>query len=349
MSQICYINHEVILLDASGSMHDHAASVIKVTDALIATLASQAGVFPDQETRISVYAFSSGYSGRANVRCLIWDRDVLRVPSIAGLYTADGGTPLCDAMVAMITDIRGIPVKYGDHTVLAYLVSDGLENTSSHANRAMLPQMIRSVPETWTLAGLVPSVQAKQILVRYGFAPGNVEVWDPSRKEAVEEVGRRIQQTQTVYASARSAGVRSTTSLFQMAAPSVSAVKSILTPLTPGSYYFEEVTPERLAQIENGRIDQFAQLVTGKPYVPAGKIFYEMTKRETIQGNKSLAVVTESDVYMGNGVRAMLRLPEDGKTSVRVRPGRWKDYEVFITTGSFNRKLQAHSRVLFMR
>jgi hypothetical protein len=347
MSQICYINHEVILLDASGSMHDHAASVIKVTDALIATLASQVTMFPDQETRISVYAFSSGYSGRANVRCLIWDKDVLRVPSIAGLYTADGGTPLCDAMVAMITDIREIPVKYGDHTVLAYLVSDGLENTSSHTSRAMLPQMIRSIPETWTLAGLVPSAAAKQILVRYGFAPGNVEVWDPSRKEAVEEVGQRIQQTQTAYASARSAGVRSTTSLFQMAAPSVKTVTSTLTPLTPGSYYFEEVTPAHLAQIENGRIDQFMQMVTGHPYIP-GKAYYEMIRRETIQGNKILAVAVGADVYMGAGVRPMLGLPEDG-SSVRARPGRWKDYELYILSTSMNRKLHAGTRVLILR
>lgn len=347
MSQICYINHEVILLDASGSMQDHAASVITVTDALISTLASQAGMFPDQETRITVYDFSSMHPTRQNVRCLIWDKDVLRVPSIAGLYHANGGTPLCDAMVQMITDMKEIPVKYGDHTVLAYLVSDGLENVSSERNQRQLPEMIRGLPETWTLAGLVPSVQAKQILVRYGFAPGNVEIWDPSKREAVEEAGQRIYDTSIAYASARSTGVRGTKSLFEMAAPSVSAVKSILSPVTPGAYFFEEVTPERLAQIENGRIDQFVQLTTGHPYVP-GKMYYEMVKRETIQGNKLLAVVTENDVYMGDGVRAMLKLPEDG-SSVRVRPGRWKDYAVFISSGSFNRKLQAHTRLLLMR
>ena len=101
------VNHEVIILDASSSMQMHTSNVVKVTDALIQQLASQVSLHPDQETRITVYAFSSEnyLDGRA-YQCLIWDKDVLRVPSIAGLYKPHGNTALIAMTMQVIEDIN---------------------------------------------------------------------------------------------------------------------------------------------------------------------------------------------------------------------------------------------------
>jgi hypothetical protein len=345
MAKANYINHEFIILDASGSMQRHSGNVVKVTDALISSLAGQARDFPDQETRITVYSFSTFSPG--GCECLIWDKDVLRVPSIAGLYKAMGGTPLCDAVTKVIGDIREIPVKYGDHTVLGYVVTDGGEGGehSRSSSRIALPSLVRSLPDTWTLAALVPGVFAKRQLTGYGFAPGNIEIWDPSRQDAVEEVGERIQATSVAYASARSSGMRSTTSLFSMAAPSKADLKASLVPMTPGSYWFEDVDADI-------RIDDFVSGKTGKPYVP-GKAFYQMTKRERIQHYKQVAVAIpdhktkEVGVYVGAGARKMLGLPDNSE--VRVSPGHWKDYRVFIVSTSMNRKLIGGTRLLIMR
>jgi len=350
-----HINHEFIILDVSGSMKRHHANVIKVTDALISNLASQAPNFPDQETRITVFMFSSeSYLDGTYFKCLIWDKDVLRVPSIAGLYQGTGNTALADAMISSIRDMRKIPTMYGDHAFLGFVVTDGQENHSHPDSIRNLPSVLSTLPDTWTIAGLVPSVAARQQLTRFGFAPGNVEIWDPSQREGFLEVGEKIAAASTSYASLRRVGVRSTTSLFTMNAPSKATLTQSLTQMTPGSYFFEEVTEERLAQIQNGRIDQFLSLVTGKPYLPGSPIvFYQMTQRVRIQEYKRIAVAVPDHasksvaVYTGAAARQMLGLPEKG--NVRVSPGRWRGYKVFVETTSMNRKLFPGTSVLIMR
>lgn len=358
-----HIIHEVIVLDASSSMRSHAHEVVKVTDALISQLAGQVSMFPDQETRITVYAFSSeNFLGGQAYQCLIWDKDVLRVPSISGLYRPYGNTALCATMMQVIDDMKAIPVRYGEHVFLVYLVTDGQENWSrvphniglERWKNEVLSSHIAALPDTWTIAALVPGLSAKQQLARMGFSPGNVEVWDPSKQGAVEEVGRRISETTVAYAGAVVANsMRGTRNLFSMAAPSKNDITATMTPLTEGSYYFEEVTPDDLTQIDNGRIDQFMQLKTGRPYLPGSPVtFYQMFKRERIQGYKRLAVAVPDhatkkvQVYTGANARAKLGLPDH---EVRVSPGRWKDYRVFVETTSMNRKLYPGTSVLVMR
>jgi hypothetical protein len=367
MAKANTIIHEFIILDASSSMQGHTSDVIKVTDALISHLASQVNVFPDQETRISVYAFSSGdYLDGKAYQCLIWDKDVLRVPSIAGIYKPHGNTALTATMMQVIEDMKGIPVQYGDHTFLGMLVTDGHENWSQHQGNiglekwygkaSQLPVKISGLPDTWTMAGLVPGVTARQQLTRFGFASGNVEIWDPSKKDSILEVGERIRDTSVAYASAvSSSGLRSTTSLFSMASPSKTDLTKTLTPMTPGSYFFEEVDQATWDRIENGRIDQFMALKTGKPYVP-GRAYYQMTKRERIQYNKPVAVAVpdhktrEVSVYVGDSARQQLGLPASSeKRDVRVSPGKWKGYKVFVMTTSLNRKLVPGTQLLVMR
>jgi hypothetical protein len=359
------VNHEVIILDASSSMQMHTSNVVKVTDALIQQLASQVSMHPDQETRITVYAFSSQeYLDGKAYQCLIWDKDVLRVPSIAGLYNPHGNTALTATIMQVIEDIKAIPVQYGDHAVLVYVVTDGYENWSDYQGNiglekwqgktVQLPVKIAGLPDTWTMAAMVPGLAAKRVLTGWGFHGGNIEIWDPSRQDAMDEVGTRLRVSSDAYAGMRASGTASTSNLFTMNAPPASDLKRALTPMTTGSYFFEEVADERLTQIQNGRIDQFMQLVTGKPYSPGNPLaFYQMDRRTRIQDYKRVAVAIPDhgaatvSVYTGAAARTKLGLPEKGE--VRASPGRWRDYKVFIESTSFNRKLYPGTSVLIMR
>lgn len=348
--------HVTIVLDASSSMHDHTSDVIKVTDHQISTLASRA---KSEEIRVSVFSFSSPqYLGGLDAKCLIYDTDVLRVPSIANLYNPNGNTALCDAMIQVIADQQMIPEKYGDHTHLIYVVTDGEENASRQKSKDSLPAVISLIPDNWTLAAFAPGQHAATLLKRYGFPAGNISVWDPGKRHAARDVGVAMASATSSYLDYKaSTGMRSTTSLFSMNAPSASSLKRSLTPMTPGSYWFIPVTAEDLARVQNGRIDQFYELKTGQPYTP-GRCYYEMTQRVRIQWHKKLAVAildkntNTEDVYVGDNVRSMLGLPpSDAKTEVRVSPGSWsgKGYGVFILSTSMNRKLIPGSRLLCMR
>jgi Mg-chelatase subunit ChlD len=67
-----YINHVVLVLDESASMTNHKRDLVRVADGQIEYLARRSQEL-DQETRVSVYVFSN------EVKCLIYDKDVLRL------------------------------------------------------------------------------------------------------------------------------------------------------------------------------------------------------------------------------------------------------------------------------
>jgi hypothetical protein len=348
------INHFTILLDASTSMAHHTQDLIKVTDTQIQGLA-QSSTFHDQETRVTIYTFSNpSYHEGYTAKCLIYDKDVLRVPSIEGLYKAHGNTALCDALAKVIADLHQIPEQYGDHSHFLTLITDGQENWSSSVNVKALPGIIQHLPGNWTLAAFVPSPQNSWSLQNLGFPAGNIKIWDAGEDGSVLDVGVAYAAATSSYMKSRAAGSRSVSNLFTMKAPSAADLKKTLTPVTPGSYFFENVTAKDLALIENARIDQFMELKTGRPYAP-GRTYYEMSKRERIQDYKQLAIAiwdkstNTEGVYTGSGVRAKLGLPDTGE--VRISPGGWnsKGYKVYILSTSFNRKLVPGTRVLVMR
>lgn len=354
------INHVTVLLDASSSMRGLTSQVVKVTDSQIASLAERSK-FHDQETRISLYTYTHhGYG--PEIKCLIWDKDVLRMPSISGLYHPDGWTPLADAMFCAIGDARKIPQMHGNHTHLLYLFTDGFENRSKPDHVAGLPALMREVEKlgNWTIAAFAPGIISKNHMIsQLGFHKDNIMIWDPVAEHGMEEAGEAMAASLDSYMGQRSRGMRSTTSLFSLKTPDISQVVGALTPMTEGSYFFEQVTRERLDQITcgrtGGRIDEFMQLTSGKPYTADGRTHYEMVKRERIQPYKRIAVAVPDHrkrmvaVYTGANARQLLGLPAD--TEVRVSPGRWKvkGYKVYIGTTSLNRQLPEGTSVLVMR
>jgi hypothetical protein len=339
-------------------MSPHLYTLPKVMDAQIAGLAEDSKNHPGEETRVSVFGFSSpgGSPDRPDYECMLYDMDVLHVPSISGMYRICHGTALCDAIIRTVEYMRKIPEDFGEHFHLLYVLTDGEELHSSQQGKWGLPGVLASLPQNVTIAAFTPDLNGKHALVRYGFSSGNIEIWDPSKQNAPEEVGVVMAAATTSYMSnTRSGSQTRTTSLFEAHAPKVADLKRNLTPLTKGSYDFFPVTSADLAKIDNGRLDEFMELKTGRPYVPNGRTYYQFDKRETVQQEKKIIVViydkatNEEVAYSGPQVRQMLKLPETG--TVRVRPGKWErlGYKVFILSTSNNRKLTPGSRVLVVR
>lgn len=352
------IHHIWYLLDQSGSMSPHLRTLPTVMDAQIAALAKDSENHPGEETRVSVFGFSSPGGGeyKPDYECFLYDMDVLHVPSIKGMYRICHGTALCDAIIRTVEYMKKIPEDFGEHFHLLYVLTDGQELHSSQQGRWGLPGVISSLPQNVTIAAFTPDFNGKHAMTRYGIPAGNIEIWDPSKQQAAEEVGYSMASATTSYMSTTRSGTATrTTSLFEAAAPKVADLKKALVPLTGGSYDFLPVTAQDLARIDNGRLDEFMELQTGRPYVPNGRTYYQFDKRETIQQDKKIIVViydkasNEEIAYSGPQVRHMLKLPEKG--TVRVRPGKWErlGYKVFILSTSNNRKLAVGSRVLVVR
>jgi hypothetical protein len=329
------INHIGLVLDASTSMDPYKHDLVKVADSQIEHLARRSREL-DQETRISVWTFADP----TNIHCVVWDKDVLRLPSIAQYYRPNGNTAFIDATLQSIRDLGETPERYGDHSFLVYVLTDGEENRSRNTAYT-LQQALKDLKDHWTLAALVPNARGVHEAKKFGFPAGNIEIWDANSAKGVSEAGDRVRAATDSYMQARATGVRSTRSLFSTGADAVNVqtiAQAGLAPLARGSYILVPVPTD-------GRIDEFTKQC-GHTY-QVGRGFYQLMKREEIQASKDIIVVGKKDhkVYSGRDARQMIGLPD---MNVRVSPNHNADFDIFVQSTSINRKLIAGTRYLYL-
>lgn len=329
-----YINHVVLVLDASSSMHPHQHELVRVADGQVKYLARRSQEL-DQETRVSVYSFAD------NVRCLIYDKDVLRLPSIRDLYNPNGMTALVDATLKSLSDLDQTATLYGDHAFLAFVLTDGQENRSRN-KPAVLVDRLGRLPGNWTVACLVPDQRSVFEAKGFGFPPDNVAVWDATSAAGVVEVGETIRRATDNFMEARTQGVRGTRSLFSTGLDAVNAktVHNNLTPLDARTY---DVLPVH----EDSPIRDYVYS-RGLSYT-IGKSFYQLTKTETIQSQKRIVIreKTTNKVYSGEAARDLLGLSHD--LTVKVKPDVNPEYDVFVQSTSVNRKVLKNTDLIVMR
>lgn len=318
------INHVVLTLDCSLSMQNHKRSVIQVADNEIKYLARRSQEM-NHETRVSVYVFDE------DVDCLVYDTDVLRLPSIASLYETGGNTALVDATLVSIEELEKTATLHGDHSFLIYVLTDGQENRSLRSGY-MLRHKLEMLADNWTLACFVPDPVAKRDALTFGFSKDNVAIWDPSNARGMEEVGNTVRVATESWLVGRSTGVRGTRTLFSTGAEAVNkaTVTSSLKPLTKKQYVMFSIR-DRIAT---------------KPFVSEmgfkyvnGKVYYLLMKTEEIQPQKDLLVVEKGTnrVFSGGEVRDLIGLPAD--VSVKVKPDFNPEYDIYVQSTAPNRTL----------
>jgi hypothetical protein len=326
------IDHVALVIDRSASMWQHTDTVVRVVDDTVKHLADRSRQI-DREVRVSVYFFDW------TVECVIFDKDVLRLPSIKGMYKPDGRTALVDATMKSLEDLATTSQLYGDHAFLIYVVTDGQENQSVPGHLRLLPERLAKLEDNWTVGVLVPDARGVYDAKRFGFPENNIAEWDATSAAGVVSVGETIRRTTDTFLDNRTAGVRSTRSLFSTGTDAVNAdtVKANLTPLPYTKYVLLPAT-ERMEM---------------KPFVEdkglrfvLGSAFYPLTKKETIQPQKQIMVLEKSTdrVYSGDNARALIGLP-DG-VSVQVDPDANPDYTIYVQSTAPNRKVLPGWRVL---
>lgn len=328
-----YINHIALVLDASGSMTHLAKEVVTVADNRIKYLAQRSREL-DQETRVSIYTFE----GRT-IRCLIFDKDVLRMPSIRGMYVLGGDTPLIDATLKSLDDLNKTAILYGEHAFLVYVLTDGQENASKAAP-LVLQGRLAGLPDNWTVALFVPDQQGVFNAKAFGFPKDNIAVWTTT-EEGIVEAGNVIDRASERFMMGRTAGVRGYKNLFKLDTTTLSTqtVKG-LDKLTPGQF--------RILPVDYDQpIAEYVETHLRRPYL-LGEGYYQLTKPVTVQPHKKVALYEKGKhtVYTGVGARALLGLPSERE--VRVEPARHPLFDIFIQSTSTNRKLLSGTYLLLL-
>lgn len=353
------VNHVSLVVDKSGSMRPHEAQLVRVVDEFVKGLQEESDRL-GHETRISLYAFDH------QVQNLVWDMDVKHLPSLRGLYEVDNGaTALIEAAVKSVEDLKNIWEGYGEHSFLQVVVTDGQENASGCSENGRMhtrmdgtrgAEVLRAwidrihsamgdLPDHWTSAILVPNSLAKRTAQEYGFPAGNIAIWDADSTKGVEEAIGTVKAAATSFLRGREQGVRGTRNLFAMGQDlSTAQVNANLDALNTGKYILIPVD-------EQTQIRDFVTRA-GHAYT-TGCAFYELSKREKIQGSKQLAVAEKDPatgrmtgrVFSGPAARRLLGLPQ---SEVTVKPGDNPSYTVFVQSTSVNRKLVPDTKLLIL-
>lgn len=339
-----YINHVALVLDASSSMSHLSGKVVEVADQQIAYLARRSREL-EQETRVTVYVFAD------KVECVIYDKDVLRMPSLKQLYRVGGMTALLAAALKSQRELAQTAQLYGDHSFLTFVLTDGQENASHRGPDApgqdpralvnAVAEMMRTQQDNWTLAVLVPDQMGKREAMQCGFPKDNIAIWDATSTRGLEEAGQVIQQATENFMVGRAQGIRGSRAVFSTGADAVNkdTIEAAgLVPADPSTYQLIPVARE--AAIRDWVVE------CGHTYRTGGA-FYQLSKAEKIQARKQIAVVEKKTdrVYTGPEARALLGLPD---AEARVKPDHNDDFTIFVQSTSVNRKLVPNTRLLLM-
>ncbi|UTS52121.1 hypothetical protein [Synechococcus phage BUCT-ZZ01] len=319
------INNVIFCIDESGSMQHHSRNVKKVFTETLQTISQLAG---SQETQVSVYYFND------KVRRTAFCSDPATVNTSD--YDPNWATAMRDCMIQAITEHRIIKDKSDvDRSFLMYVVTDGQDNRSLNTSSS-LANIIAGLGDAWTVAALVPSAMDSHYAKMSGIPAGNIQIWDANSERGMEEVSMSVAASYQSYSNARTTGVRSVANLFEVKAADLSktALKQNLQVVSGTLHHAQKEYVIR----------DFAEHVTGKPYVK-GSVFYELEKTETIQAQKEIVIVSrkkDATRYGGKEARSLLGLPD---YEVRVRPGDFGDWRIFVQSTSVNRKINKGTSV----
>jgi len=340
------VNHIAFVVDRSGSMGRIKAQVVRVFNNQLDTVqrnAKSAG----QKTFLSTYMFHSTVDKPRH-----FATPVERVPKLAPAdFRLGGTTALLDAVGTAITGLQKAKGATNKNTsFLVIVITDGHENASRHYKKS-LKGLIQQVQKTgrWSLAFLVPP-SSKNSLTRFGIPKGNVTVWDANAR-GTQVMDEKLSAGLSTFYKPRASGKKSVTAFFTTDMSKVDVkTLSALKDLSKGFARWTVDKERSIRDFVNTKLQASPALrkKLGAAYEP-GRGFYELTKPETVQPKKNIAILDKKTkaIFGGDEARKVLGLPAG--SNVKVKPGNHLNYSIFVESTSNNRKLVRGTTLLYVQ
>lgn len=331
-----------------GIVRDHSASMRPITNKAMEDFNSIVESIRSSDQETFVTSIMCGVN-RIHVRQVTNEVVAINVPvkevPVLKSYEATGtGTPLFDSVMLAIKSLsENVKVKDANDPMTSYLVmvvTDGGENASTTKDKE-LAEKIRELQATdkWSFVFRVPRGY-KGALTRLGIPDGNILEWDVSS----EGMHHSTIETSSAISNYFVEKIKGVTSTFRFYADTSNLTKevvsSVLTDVTAKVRIAPVSDEKHGTDIKSFCNEYFGQFVKGKAY-------YQLTKAEEVQPQKSVIVQDKSDYkfYAGNDARNLLGLNSNGY--IRVHPGNLSKYNVFVQSTSVNRKLVKGTTVVY--
>ena len=267
-------------------------------------------------------------------------------------YDAQGPcTPLWDSVGDLIESMSMVPDAADMSTsFMVMVITDGQENQSSKWSADRLAKKIKELQATdrWMFTFRVPTGYKSALVAKLGIPSHNVLEWDQTEQGFAKATAVTQQAVQDFYTLRATKGATSSTRFYaDLADVKPATVKRVMQNVS------------HLATAYNVNADDdgimIKDFIEGKRYASGkmthtyklGHAFYELMKTETIQQQKKICILDKKTqaLYIGDDARDLLGIPHTG--NVRVTPGNFGNYRVFVQSTSVNRKLVAHTLVMY--
>jgi hypothetical protein len=344
-----------LVKDHSGSMTHLACAALKDYNSLIEAIKT-ASDKEDIDTIVSVVKCGVGFAGA--VEAEIVNSSVSRLKPQRSYATDGSYTPLLDSVGEVIRLLEASPdAKDPNVTFLVMVVTDGQENHSTKWTGRSLGDYIVRLQDTdrWTFTFRVP-YGGKRVLAQLGIPAGNIEEWEQTERDMDRTTRFTASSVSNYFTGIKTGAIRSTNSFYADAKNVTKTdVKAAMTNISSEV----RIWPVVAADQKNGPLDRngyrvaeigtFVEKKTRETYV-RGTAFYELAKTEkAVQASKLIVIRSRKDgaVYAGQSARDLLNLPTQG--TIKLSPGDFGDWEIFIQSTSSNRHLPVGSKVLYWR
>ncbi len=226
-------------------------------------------------------------------------------------YNPHGNTALWD----------GLRLGFAGKPQLLICLTDGENNRSYYWKEI---DVINAIPSVPTVVFLVPPGKKANLIARFGIPADNIFEW--SNAFPLEEIVAGLERYE------KSGRARTETFFTDVSGDPTRDL--------------EDLTKQfRVLSVDSDtRIDAFVETRTKKAYIP-GSAYYQLMKREKIQGNKAVLVMDRKTrrIYGGAEARSLIGL---GSIDRMVKPGDHGGFDIFVQSRSINRRLFPGTRVL---
>lgn len=161
----------LIILDESGSMSPLTQQTVDGCNETLNVVRSLEKKYGDtQRNLVSIYLFQS--NPEIPSRYVYKNQPVAQVSNMTtDTYRPWGGTPLLDAVGSTLVDLRAIAATHEDSTGIVTIITDGMENSSTHYSYEQVASIIAQMKEMgWT----------------FNFIGANIDVNVVSRKMNID-------------------------------------------------------------------------------------------------------------------------------------------------------------------
>jgi hypothetical protein len=320
--------------DHSGSMGGQLAIAAAADYNAISGAIVKAATTEMQDTIVSVVDIG----GRGSTREVTFSNPHVLKP--IARWNASGGTPLYQGLLDLIKLHETAPdLNKEEVSFVIFTTTDGEANYDDASTYK--PQVKAKIAELartgrWTFVFRVPRGARRQV-DDLGVPSENIQEWDTTT-EGMKVSTVQTQAAVTQFYTARSAGAKSSNTFYAQAA---AVDTSKLVDISP------KVSVYQVGQGQMGILIRDFILTKRMEYL-LGAAFYQLTKTESRVSPTKLILIREKStgkVYAGNDARKMIGL--DTVNNARLHPGDHGQYEIYIQSESWNRKLVEGSLVLY--